>query len=102
MDRKPRASAPGAAATCAPCTTRADRLVLWGVVALRIAQPIVLLKLSANVAGSGLHHCVVAPAVREYPPPAAARASADVAACFSVVMALFYGTFVTLSLRSMW
>ena len=74
-------------------------VVLWGIVALRLAQPIVLLQLGANVAGvvfiiASLHLLYVntrllPPHVR---PPMWRRAAL-------VAMALFYGFFVTLSLR---
>ncbi len=77
-------------------------VVLWGMVALRLAQPIVLLQLGANVAGlvfivASLHLLYVntrllPPHVR---PPLWRRAAL-------VGMALFYGSFVTLSLRSLW
>ena len=77
-------------------------IVLWGLVALRLAQPIVLLKLSANVAGvvfiiASLHLLYVN--TRLLPahvrPPAWRRA-------LLVVIAMFYGVFVTLSARSLW
>lgn len=77
-------------------------LVLWGIAALRLAQPIVLLKLSANVAGAvfivaSLHLLYVntrllPPHVR---PPIWRRLAL-------VAMALFYGFFVALSFRSVW
>ncbi|MGH9818293.1 MAG: Nramp family divalent metal transporter, partial [Candidatus Acidiferrales bacterium] len=77
-------------------------LVLWGIVALRLAQPIVLLKISANVAGAvfivtSLHLLYIntrllPPHVR---PPMWRRAAL-------VAMALFYGFFVALSVRSVW
>jgi hypothetical protein len=77
-------------------------IVLWGLVALRLAQPIVLLKLSANVAGvvfiiASLHLLYVntrllPPHVR---PPTWRRV-------LLVVIAMFYGVFVTLSFRSVW
>jgi hypothetical protein len=77
-------------------------LVAWGIVALRLAQPIVLLKLSANVAGviliiASLHLLYVntqllPPHVR---PPAWRRGAL-------VAVALFYGFFVTLSAKSLW
>ncbi len=77
-------------------------VVVWGIVALRLAQPIVLLKLGANVAGvvfivASLHLLYIntrllPPHVR---PPMWRRAAL-------VGMALFYGFFVTLSLRSLW
>jgi hypothetical protein len=76
-------------------------LVCWGLIALRLAQPIVLLKISANVAGvifiiASLHllyinTCLLPEHVR---PPMWRRASL-------AVMALFYGFFVALSLRSL-
>jgi hypothetical protein len=77
-------------------------IVLWGLVALRLAQPIVLLKLSANVAGgifvvASLHLLYVN--TRLLPahvrPPLWRRAAL-------VGVAVFYGIFVTLSLRSVW
>ena len=73
-------------------------LSVWGMVALRLAQPIVLLQLSANVAGAvfviaSLHLLYVN--TRLLPvalrPPLWRRVAL-------VVMALFYGFFVTLSL----
>jgi hypothetical protein len=76
-------------------------VVLWGVVALRLAQPIVLLQLGANVAGvvfvvASLHLLYVN--TRLLPealrPPPWRRAAL-------VAMALFYGFFVTLSLGSL-
>lgn len=77
-------------------------IVLWGLVALRMAQPIVLLKLSANVAGvvfiiASLHLLYVN--TRLLPahvrPPTWRRA-------MLVVVAVFYSVFVTLSARSIW
>ena len=75
-------------------------LVAWGVVALGLAQPIVLLKLGANVAGvvfviTSLHLLYVntrllPPHVR---PPMWRRAAL-------VAMAIFYGTFAALSLSA--
>jgi hypothetical protein len=72
-------------------------IVLWGVVALRMAAPIVLLQIGANVAGvvfivASLHLLYVntrllPPALR---PPAWRRAAL-------VAMALFYGFFVVRS-----
>jgi len=77
-------------------------LVAWGIVALRLAQPIVLLKLGANVAGAvfvvaALHLLYVntrllPPHVR---PPLWRRLAL-------VGMALFYGFFVALSVGSVW
>jgi len=76
-------------------------VVAWGLVAMRLAQPIVLLKLGANVASftmvvSSLHllwvNTRLLPAhVR---PPLWRRAAL-------VATALFYGTFVVLSLRTL-
>jgi hypothetical protein len=77
-------------------------LVVWGIIALRLAQPFVLLKLSANVAGvvlivASLHLLYVN--TRLLPahvrPPAWRRAAL-------VAVAGFYAFFVLLSLRSMW
>ena len=77
-------------------------IVLWGIVAMRLAQPMVLLKIGANVAGvafvvSSLHLLYIntrllPPHIR---PPMWRRAAL-------VAMALFYGTFAALSLRSVW
>jgi hypothetical protein len=71
---------------------------VWGIIALRLAQPAVLLQLSANVAGvvfviASLHLLYVntrllPPAIR---PPLWRRLAL-------VAMALFYGSFATLSL----
>jgi hypothetical protein len=74
--------------------------VVWGIIAMRLAQPIVLLKLGANVAGfvfivSSIHLLYIN--TRLLPahvrPPMWRRATL-------VAMALFYGFFVTISLRS--
>lgn len=73
-------------------------VVLWGMLALRLAQPIVLLQLGANVAGvvfiiSSLHLLYINTTL--LPPelrPGWGRRAALVA------MSLFYGFFVTLSL----
>jgi hypothetical protein len=77
-------------------------LVLWGVVALGLAQPIVLLKIGANVAGAAfiiasLHLLYINTRLlpEHVRPPMWRRASL-------VVMALFYGFFVMLSLGSVW
>ncbi len=76
-------------------------VVLWGVIALRIAQPIVLLQISAN--GAGLLFVVTSLLVlyentrllpRELRPPRWRRAAL-------VAMALFYGFFAALSLSAM-
>ena len=77
-------------------------VVLWGIAALRLAPPIVLLKLLGNVAGvvfvvAPLHLLYIntrllPPHVR---PPMWRRA-------VLVGMALFYGFFVTLSFSSLW
>jgi hypothetical protein len=76
-------------------------VVLWGVFALRIAQPIVLLQLAANVAGvvfvvASLHLLYVNTRLlpRELRPPPWRRAAL-------VGMAVFYGFFVTLSVGSL-
>lgn len=77
-------------------------LVVWGVVALRLAQPVVLLKISANVAGAvfvvtSLHLLYVN--TRLLPahvrPPMWRRAAL-------IATALFYGFFVVLSVGSVW
>lgn len=77
-------------------------VVLWGIVALRLAQPIILLQVSANVAG--MVFLLAAPHLlyvntRLLPehvrPPMWRRAAL-------VGMTLFYGFFVILSLRSLW
>jgi len=77
-------------------------VILWGIVALRLAQPIVLLKLGANVAGlvfivASLHLLYINTRLlpQHVRPPLWRRAAL-------VGMALFYGSFVTLSLRSLW
>ena len=76
-------------------------VVLWGIAALRLAQPIVLLKLLGNVSGvfvvAPLHLFYIntrllPPHVR---PPMWRRA-------VLVGMTLFYGFFVTLSFLSLW
>ena len=76
-------------------------IVLWGVVALRVAQPIVLLQLGANVAGvvfviASLHLLYLNTRFLplELRPPAWRRAAL-------VVMSLFYAFFVALSLTSL-
>ena len=76
-------------------------MTIWGIIALRIAAPIVLLQIGANMAGivfviASLHLLYVntrllPPAVR---PPMWRRIAL-------VAMALFYGTFVTLWLGSL-
>jgi hypothetical protein len=75
-------------------------IVIWGVMALRLAQPIVLLKLSANVAGvilviAALHLLYINTRLlpRHVQPPMWRRAAL-------VIIAVFYGVFVVLSLRS--
>ena len=76
-------------------------VVLWGIVALRLAQPIVLLQLGANVAGvvfvlASLHLLYINMRLlpRELRPPVWRRAAL-------VAMSLFYGFFVALSVRSL-
>jgi hypothetical protein len=76
-------------------------ICFWGIIALRLAQPIILLLLAANVASavftiSSLHLLYVntrllPPAIR---PPFWRRATL-------VAMACFYGLFATMALRAM-
>jgi uncharacterized protein YhhL (DUF1145 family) len=77
-------------------------MVVWGIVALALAQPIVLLKIGANVAGAVF--VVSAPHLlyvntRLLPehvrPPMWRRVAL-------VVMTVFYGFFVALSASSLW
>ena len=75
-------------------------VVLWGIVALRMAQPIVLLQLGANMAGivfiiASLHLLYVNTRLLPAPlrPPLWRRVAL-------VATALFYGAFVALWLRS--
>jgi hypothetical protein len=77
-------------------------IVIWGVIALRLAQPIVLLKVSANVAGvvfvvASLHLLYVN--TRLLPPHVRPPGWRRIAL---VGVAVFYGVFVTLSARSLW
>ncbi|HEX5108087.1 MAG TPA: Nramp family divalent metal transporter [Vicinamibacterales bacterium] len=77
-------------------------LVVWGLIAMKLAQPIVLLQLGANVAGAVfviaaphllyINTCLLPPHVR---PPLWRRAAL-------ILMTLFYGFFVALSIRSVW
>jgi hypothetical protein len=74
----------------------------WGVFALRLAQPIILLKVAANVAGlifvvASLHLLYLNTRLLavELRPPAWRRAAL-------VAMAVFYGLFATKSVRSLW
>jgi len=76
-------------------------MVSWGIIALRLAQPFVLLKLGANVAGfifivASLHLLYVNTRLLpvELRPPLWRRASL-------VVMSLFYAVFVGLSISSL-
>ena len=74
-------------------------IALWGIIALRLAQPIVLLQLGANMAGivfviSSLHVLYVN--TRLLPPELRPPMWRRVAL---VAMALFYGAFVTLWLN---
>jgi hypothetical protein len=76
-------------------------VVLWGIIALRLAQPIVLLQLGANVASAvlavaSLHLLYLNTQLlpRELRPPAWRRAAL-------VGMSLFYGFFVALSVRGL-
>ena len=76
-------------------------LVVWGLIAMQLAQPIVLLQLGANVAGAifviaaphllYINTRLLPPHVR---PPLWRRAAL-------VVMTLFYGFFVALSFKSL-
>jgi hypothetical protein len=77
-------------------------VVLWGMVALRLAPPIVLLTILANVAGvvfvvASLHLLYINTRLlpQHVRPPMWRRA-------VLVGMALFYGFFVTLSFGSLW
>jgi len=77
-------------------------LFLWGIVALRLAQPIVLLKIGANIAGAtfviaSLHLLYVNTRLlpRHVRPPLWRQLAL-------VVMAIFYGIFVALSVVSVW
>jgi hypothetical protein len=76
-------------------------LTLWGVIALRLARPIMLLQIGANIAGvvfvvASLHLLYVNTHLLppELRPPAWRRAAL-------VAMALFYGFFVALSFSSL-
>lgn len=75
-------------------------IVLWGIIALRLAQPFLLLQIGANVAGfifvvASLHLLYINTRLlpRELRPPMWRRAAL-------VVMSLFYATFLVLSVRS--
>jgi len=75
--------------------------VVWGVIALRLVQPIVLLQLGANMAGivfiiASIHILYVNTTLL----PKELRPSLGRRACL-VAMALFYGFFVVLWLSSM-
>ena len=76
-------------------------MVLWGIIALRLAQPIVLLQIGANVAGvvfviTSLHLLYINTRLlpRELRPPTWRRATL-------VFMAVFYGFFSALSISSL-
>jgi len=76
-------------------------IVLWGIIALRLAQPFFLLQIGANVAGfifivASLHLLYINTRLlpKELRPPFWRRAAL-------VVMSLFYTTFLVLSIRSM-
>ena len=76
-------------------------LAVWGVIALRLAQPIVLLQLGANMAGivfvvSSLHLLYINTRFlpKEIRPPLWRRAAL-------VAMSVFYGAFVVLWLTAM-
>ena len=76
--------------------------MLWGIVALRLAQPFVLLQIGANMAGvvfviASLHLLYVnTRLLPEHVRPPMWRRVALVA------MSLFYGFFVTLSAMALW
>ena len=78
-------------------------VVLWAIIALRLAQPIVLLLIAANVARRRLRRsrrCTCSTSIRgccrtTYARPLWRRAAL-------VAMALFYGFFVTLSVGTLW
>jgi hypothetical protein len=77
-------------------------MVTWGIIALGLAQPIVLLKIGANVAGAIF--VVAAPHLlyvntRLLPPHVRPPMWRRVAL---VIMTLFYGFFVTLSIIGAW
>jgi hypothetical protein len=77
-------------------------LVVWGIIALRLAQPIVLLKIGANVAGAVF--VIAAPHLlyvntRILPPHVRPPMWRRVALA---AMAVFYAFFVTLSIASVW
>jgi hypothetical protein len=76
-------------------------VVVWGILALRLTQPIVLLQLGANMAGivfivSSLHllHINTTLLPPELRPPLWRRAAL-------VATAIFYGAFVTLWLSNL-
>jgi hypothetical protein len=76
-------------------------VVLWGITALRLAQPIVLLQIGANVAGvvfviTSLHVLYIN--TRLLPPPLRPPTWRRAALVF---MALFYGFFSALSISSL-
>jgi hypothetical protein len=75
-------------------------IVLWGILALRLAQPFFLLQIGANVAGfifivASIHLLYVNTRLlpQELRPPLWRRAAL-------VLMSLFYATFLVLSIRS--
>ncbi len=55
-------------------------VVIWGMIALRLAQPIVLLQIGANIGGRDLRDRRAAPAVSQHAGAAAGAAPAHVAA----------------------
>ena len=76
-------------------------IIVWGIIALKLAQPIVLLQLSANIAGvvfvvASLHLLYINTRLlpRELRPSRWRRVAL-------VCTALFYGFFVVLSVRSL-
>ena len=79
---------------------RACAIVVWGIIALRLAQPIVLLKISANVAGVVFIVAIAPSALPEYAPAARALRPPLWRRAALVCMAAFYSVFVGLSLLS--
>ena len=72
-------------------------VVLWGMIALRLAQPIFLLQIGANMAGLVLRHRLDPPAVPEHAAAAGALRPPMWRRLMLVAMALFYGFFVVRS-----
>ena len=65
---------------CARCTTRVlAAVVVWGIIALKLAAPVMLLQIGANIAGAIFVYRVAAPAVSEHARSAGGAAAAAVA-----------------------